>query len=606
MRRLESTMVISSLLALACSADIEGGGGMPPTTPSGSSTEVASSAGASDATGSVVSDSDVAPVASTGGGAGGGMGGVSPSTSSTSDATTEPTTEEASACAPGIPVTSQLPRLTNAQYDRTVFDLLGVISPGLLSVEQAGPITKPTWDGYALSADAITNEVMGNPTLKANFMKCTPEGDGDACLRATITEFGRRAYRRPLTPEETAAYEDILAARAEITESNTPDQVGAVLLSTFLKSPSFIHRSELGQTTDANGNYILTPHEVASRLSYMLWGTMPDQLLSDAADNNELQTKEQVLAQAKRMVAHDKARIIANEFHDAYLHISTSERWGATIKDETLFPDFTPQVTGEMILETQMLFDEVFTSGGSFQDLLLTKNAYVTSRTAPLYGLSAADFGDMPTKTELDASRPGFLTRVGFLAAFSNQNRTNPIVRGAFVLKGVLGVDPGPPPAAAANAVFPADDPTLDTVREKVEVMTSAAGCKECHEPYVNPPGFALEAFDTTGKAQTMEKGTTTPINTVVQFKTSQQAPAVTINNPAELMAAIANAETAQRFYAEQWVAKAYERTLTGPDVCTVDALATKVAAGNYSLQDLLTDLTQQDLFMARKAEVTQ
>jgi hypothetical protein len=573
--------------------------------PSGSSTDVGTSANTNGTVGANSGADGVAPAGS-GGGQSGGMGGVAPPASSNGGGTTNPSTGGATACVPGIPVTSQLPRLTNAQYQRTVYDLLGVIDPGLLSVEQAGPITKPTWDGYTLSADAITNEVMGKPELKANFMKCTPEGDGDECLRATITEFGARAYRRPLTAEESAAYEDILAARAEITEGNTVDQVASVLLSTFLKSPSFIHRSELSQTQDANGNFTLSPYELASRLSYMLWGTMPDQELFDAAKNDALRTKDQVLAQAQRMVKDEKARSVVNEFHDKYLHISTSERWGATAKDTSLFPEFSPQVTGDMILETQMLFDEVFTSGGSFQDLLLTKTAFVTARTAPLYGLTATGFGDTPTKTELDATRPGFLTRVGFLAAFSNQNRTNPIVRGAFILKDVMGMDPGPPPAAAADAVFPANDAALATIRQKVEAMTSAKGCKECHEPYVNPPGFALEVFDTAGKVQSTEKGTATPIDSAVQFKTSTEATPVTIKTPVELMTAIANASTAQRYYAEQWVAKAYERPLTAADVCTVDALSTKVASGNYSLQDLLTDLTQQDLFMARKFEVTQ
>lgn len=592
-------MIISSLLALGCSADIGDGDNVSPgVDPSGSASETGAATNTSGSPANSSGGAGVGPAASSGA-----AGSVSPA-ASVRDDDTEPT-QGAVECVPGVPVTSQLPRLTNAQYDRTVYDLLGVVSPGLLSVEQAGPITKPTWDGYTLSADAITNEVMGNPTLKANFMKCTPEGDGDACLRATITEFGRRAYRRPLTAEEIAGYEGLIDAREEITEANTPDQVAAVLLSTFLKSPAFIHRSELGQTKDANGNFVLTPHELASRLSYMLWGTMPDAELSEAADNDQLQTKDQVLAQATRMVAHDKARTVVNEFHDEYLHISTSERWGATVKDLDLFPDFTPRVTGDMILETQMLFDEVFTSGGSFQDLLLTKTAYVTSRTAPLYGLPAAEFGDTPTKTELDASRPGFLTRVGFLAAFSNQNRTNPIVRGAFILKDVLGVDPGSPPPAAANATFP-NDATLDTVRKKVAAMTAPTGCKECHEPYVNPPGFAMEAFDSAGKVQTTEYGTTTPIDTVVQFKSSREAQPISVKNPAELMTAIADAESAQRFYAQKWVSHAYERALTGPDVCTVDVLASKIAAGNYSLQDLLTDLTQEDLFLTRKAEVTQ
>src|SRR5690606_19821274 len=112
----------------------------------------------------------------------------------------------------------------------------------------------------------------------------------------------------------------------------------------------------------------------------------------------------------------------------------------STMKSANLFPAFVPQVASDMIIETQMLFDDVFTSDGTFQDLFLTKTGFVTSRTAPIYGLTG-NFGDTPTKTTLDDSRPGFLTRIGFLAAFSNQERNNPIIRGAFITKDVLGID---------------------------------------------------------------------------------------------------------------------------------------------------------------------
>jgi hypothetical protein len=96
-------------------------------------------------------------------------------------------------CVTGVPGTTQIPRLTNAQYSRTVYDLLGVNPPGLLAIEQAGNITTSLWGGYVASADALAAEVIADPTLKSNFMKCTPEGDGAACLSETIVDFGRRA-----------------------------------------------------------------------------------------------------------------------------------------------------------------------------------------------------------------------------------------------------------------------------------------------------------------------------------------------------------------------------------------------------------------------------
>jgi hypothetical protein len=603
MRRINQTILLSSLLALGCSADVGGTGGQMDGLPAASTPPVTPG----------VPTNPVTPGETT----------PSPTTSTTSPVTpgvtpnpvtpgVTPTTPEptATACQPGVPTTSQVPRLSNAQYERTVFDLLGVESNGLLAAEQEGAINKTIWDSYISSAKAIAKAVMADATLKSKFMTCTPEGDGAECLASTIVDFGARAYRRPLNAEEIADFDaHILAKRADITESNTPDQVAELILTTFLQSPSFLQREELGEATDANGNFTLTGYEVASRLSYLLWGSMPDDELFLAAKNDALKTKEQVLAQAVRMLDDDKARFISREFHDKYVQLTDSQkadRWAATMKSSSLFPAFVPQVTGDMIIETQMLFDDVFTSGGTFQDLFLTKNAFVTSRTAPIYGVTGT-FGDTPTKTTLDDTRPGFLTRIGFLAAFSNQERNNPIIRGAFITKDVLGVDPGNPDPNVGNTPLP-DDPTLDTLRKRVDSMTSGDGCVNCHT-YVNPPGFVLEAFDASGAAQTTDRTVVTagaPLDTAADIMTSYAGTPVHVETPAALMETIAAAPGAQRLYASKWVSYAFDRVLTGPDLCTVDALSTQLAAGGYSIKDLMTDLTQQDYFLARKVEVTQ
>src|SRR5690606_2608246 len=118
------------------------------------------------------------------------------------------------------------------------------------------------WDGYRLSADNIAASVMADPELKSNFLRCTPEGDGVACLSETIREFGRRAYRRPLTDEEAARFDDMVARRAELTATGSVDEIAQVILATFLKSPSFLQRSELAETADASGNFKLSGHEV--------------------------------------------------------------------------------------------------------------------------------------------------------------------------------------------------------------------------------------------------------------------------------------------------------------------------------------------------------
>ena len=184
----------------------------------------------------------------------------------------------------GIPATSQVPRLTNQQYDRTVRDLLGVTAVtrfnGLppssqLAPDQAGSLTAQAWDLYFFASEAIAAQVMADANLRKNFMACEPTGDGTTCLKDTIIAFGRRAFRRPLTTTEVARFEKIVTNRAMLTATGAATEVAEVLLQTFLVSPSFLQRSELATTSDGPSRFVLSSHEVASRLSYMLWDTRP-------------------------------------------------------------------------------------------------------------------------------------------------------------------------------------------------------------------------------------------------------------------------------------------------------------------------------------------
>jgi hypothetical protein len=515
----------------------------------------------------------------------------------------DPAGTEASECTPGVPATSQVPRLTNAQYYRTLRDLLGVGPTGLLATEQTGDISRAEWDGYRFSADQVSELVMADPALRANYIRCEPDGDGSGCLTETIREFGPRAYRRPLSDEELTAYEGLIARRAELTETGSFDEIAELLLNAFLKSPHFLQRAELAELPNDSGQFMLTDYEVASRLSYLLWGTMPDEPLFEAAAAEKLRTPEQVLAQAERLAADDRARPVMSDFHREYLHMN-SGRWTSAQKDANAFPAWSQAVVGDMVLETEMLFDEVFASGGSFDDLLTTDVAYVTRNTAPFYGLDPEVFDETPRATPLDSSRPGFLTRVGFLAAYGDGDKTDIINRGAFITKELLGIDPGIPDPAAATAQLP-EDPALDTMRKRVAALTEEGVCATCHISLINPPGFVLEAFDTTGAAQTIERQTGALIDTRADVLFEVGSAPETIATPAELVARIAQSPGARRVYASKLVGFAYGRVLTGPDLCTSEGLAANMARGD-SLRSLLVQVTQTNYFLTRSTEVTQ
>jgi hypothetical protein len=282
--------------------------------------------------------------------------------------------------------------------------------------------------------------------------------------------------------------------------------------------------------------------------------------------------------------------------------MGTNTRWDQANHDSSLFPAFSKALVPVIDQETEKFFDYItFTQNGSFKDFLLSPIAFVNAATAPLYGLDPSKFGADLVQTNLDPSqRPGFLTRAGFLNSYSAYNRTSPILRGAFITKQVLAVPIGSPPPGADMTPLPTTA-DLDTNRKQVDQQTSAAACATCHHNFINPPGFAMEAFDSVGAWQTQEKSTGAPIDTTADA--SIDGTIVHVTGPADLMAKIAASPNAQHSYAEKWVAYAYERASNSNDACTVNQLASKLTKGGYTVLNLVADLTQTQSFRFRAVE---
>lgn len=517
-------------------------------------------------------------------------------------------------CTPGVAVTSQIPRLTNAEYDSTVRDLVGVaelvasgnsVPSNLLATDQSGGLTDVGWSAYKTVGEAIAAQVMADPALKSKFITCDPAVAG--CLQSTVVSFGRKAFRRPLSAAEIADFDAVIAAGPEITENGTPAEVAQAVLFMFLISPSFLQREELLDSPDGSGHFNLTQHELASRISYMMWGSMPDEQLSQAADAGQLATSEQILAQAKRLLQDSRARDMTSAFHRYYLHMGLNTRWDNTNKDPAKYPAFKRELVPVLQEETEMFFDNVvFAQGGTFEDLLLSRKAFVSSSTAPMYGLNPADFTTSLTETTLDENRPGFLTRLGFLNAYSGYNHTSPILRGAFISKEVIGITIGSPPPGAEQTPLPAASETLNTNRKRFEALTTGPTCTGCHAPFINPPGFAMEAFDTAGGWQTTEEGANgarVAVDTTAEIALDDLAEVtVPVTGPAELMEAIVTAPLAKQRYAKKWVSFAYQREAVKEDECTALQLSAKMTVDGYRVQDLITDLTQTLSFRVRAA----
>jgi hypothetical protein len=253
-----------------------------------------------------------------------------------------------------------------------------------------------------------------------------------------------------------------------------------------------------------------------------------------------------------------------------------------------------------MLAELDAFFEEVAFAGGSFKDLFLSNIGYVTNQTAAIYGLDPAAYGSELTRVELDpTTRPGFLTRLGFLSSFSNYEGTSPILRGAFITVNMLGVDPGPPNPEALQVAVPPGNYT--TRRQYTEALTERPGCQHCHTPFINPPGFVLETYDAIGRIQTVDPmgGPIDPSATVT-FGEGNVKP---ISSALELMTEIGKGPLARRIYAEKWVSFAYGRLPNSNDACVVEQLDGKLTDDGYTVLDLLADLTQADAFRLRTRE---
>lgn len=510
-------------------------------------------------------------------------------------------------CQVGVPVTSQVPRLTNLQYDAAVRDIFGVTPASgdswsaTFESDTKGELPSTQWAQYQSAADQIAAAVM-DTSLGAELTTAAADA---AALEASVRSLGRKMFRRPLTDAEVASFTTL----ADVEPAGTPEEVAEAVVYTMLISPSFLMRTELDAPevmvpgTDQTA-FQLSNHEVASRLSFLIWNSVPDAALEAAADAGELQTKDQIQAQATRMLGEefrDKITPVIVAAHRFYANIdetSSQSRWGKTPHDTSLFPEYSDAQTAPLLEEMDRFFAEVGYDG-QFEDLFLSNVAYVNQATAPLYGVQG-DFGPELERVELDGmERPGFLTRGAFLSSYAHVDNTSPILRGVYILT-LMGAET-PPPTVDVEGLEPPEG-TYATNREAVTALTSVEpSCIGCHENVINPPGFVMENFSAVGSIQTTDPVYGGEINTAVETVAFPSG-AKPIGNAYEMMAEIGTLRNAKEIYARKWVSYATGRDANDFDQCTANLIADKMDAGAYNLASVLADITQADSFRLRVA----
>jgi hypothetical protein len=421
----------------------------------------------------------------------------------------------------GVGWATRFPKLSNEQWENTVSDLfyleaatglhesfLPEPADGGYTNEAAATITiaGDFWTRYQVAAEAVAELVAGNAQ---NLDKLLPPGAPSTLperARTTIEALGRRAYRRPLTTLEVDGYMALFDTGAASDPENGFGGGMRLVIQTLLQSPHFLYRVE--GSAQADGERIwLSGFEVATRLSYALWNSMPSDALLDAAAAGELDAPAGVQKWAEALLSDERGATTLRLFHEQTYHTGA---YGGQSKDDRF--GFDAAVLGPFLQEeARLFFDEVVAEGGGIRALLTQPVAFVNAQTAPFYGLSEMTGTELQRVSLNPAERAGLLTQLGFLAQTGARTLTDPVHRGLTVLKQVLCDDPDPPPPV--NIQTPTVAPGM-TTRATYEQATACG--PGCHDTLINPPGFAFEHFDTVGKWRQDEGGL--PIDVAATF----------------------------------------------------------------------------------------
>ncbi|MCA2963062.1 MAG: DUF1588 domain-containing protein [Acidobacteriaceae bacterium] len=509
------------------------------------------------------------------------------------------------ACASGIAAgPAPLRRLNRDEYTATVQDLLDIH----LDIGHALPVDGAGGEGFDNAAETLflsplhSEKYMETAKLAMDFAakeyksrtrilvaKPGPGVTPEQAARKILQAFLPRAFRRPVTEAELLPYLSLYSAARKAGEDFEPAIFFA--LRGALVSPLFLFRTEPVEQVD---NYAL-----ASRLSYFLWGSQPDELLTDLAASGKLQDPEVLRQMARRMLKHDRSWNLARRFTEQWLH--TRELAGDKAPDAKLFPEYAKdeELRGDIRIQPQQFFREILVRNLSLLNLIDSDYTVGTSNFSKHFGFKLAvraNASKQPQWVELpkDSNRGGLLGMPAVLAVSSYPYRTSPVLRGTWILDSLLGTPPPPPPANVPPLAETAAGAAPATVRERLEKHRANAVCASCHSR-IDPLGFALENYDVIGRWRTEDAGK--PVD-----NSGEMTDGTKIQGPAQLKAALLeHKDLFVRNLTSKLLGYALGRGLTLRDSCTVDAIVAAVKAKDYSAQALIEGIVLSTPFRQKE-----
>ena len=491
------------------------------------------------------------------------------------------------------------PRTVSVSFVRNIWEPEGILKP-----RQAGEVLSndEVYNGNAaVSAVAIGGPYAvtgpGDTPSRQAIFTCRPEtaapADERACAAEIVSRLARRAYRRPVTPGDVDTLLGFFDSGRE--DGGSFDAGVQLALERMLVDPDFLLRIERDPAGAAAGApYRLSDVEVASRLSFFLWGSIPDDALLDAAEQGTLTEPAVLEAQVRRMLADPRARSLVDDFAIQWLHLRNLED---VTGDPVPFPDFDDNLVEAFRQETTLFLASTLREDRSVLDVLDADYTYVNERLARHYGIPGI-YGSRFRRVALPdrEQRGGLLGHGGLLALTSYPTRTSPVLRGKWLLDTILGAPPPSPPADVPALPERGEGGRTATVRERLERHRQAPACATCHAS-IDPPGFALEQFDGLGVWRIADEFGN-PIDATATMPDGR-----TVAGMAGLRALLL--ERPERFagtVTEKLLSYALGRGLEHVDRPTVRAVVRDAAADDYRWSALIAGIVKSPAFLMRNA----
>ncbi|MEZ6119618.1 MAG: DUF1592 domain-containing protein [Pirellulaceae bacterium] len=494
-------------------------------------------------------------------------------------------------------------RLNRTEYNNTIRDLVGVdfqpaesfpideVGEGFDNLASVLSLPPLLMEKYLEAAEQITAKAFADKNIQQLlvFQRPSDEVSAQQAAEQVIAEFAKRAFRRPLREGEL----DRLVTLYQLAREQEQDFDSAIefCFQAVLTSPHFLFRIELDDVDSPDTKRPLNGFEVASRLSYFLWCSMPDDALFAAAEDGQLESKPGILDQVQRMLNDPKSDQFVTNFAGQWLQL---RQLAKLVPDPELFPQFDAELRASMQRETELFFDAVLRENRSVLDFLDSDFTFVNRRLAGLYGIDGIDSDEFQRVTLQDDRRGGVLTQASILTLTSNPTRTSPVKRGKWILDNLLGEPPPPPPAGVQELQEGSEAELLGSLRERMQQHRADPECAQCHRK-MDALGFGFENFNVIG--QWRDKDGNFDIDPSGELPGNQS-----FDSPAELRRVLRTIKQKQfvRCLTEKLLTYGLGRALESYDQCAVQDVMKETEADGYRFYDLVAAVVTSEPFLYR------